>query len=167
MIVNYDCLSSGRDTLLKNDVGFKKESPPLALTQNLWLVVLALFLSVIIGQKGWAQSTANYAFSTNALGSLALDMNGNAVDMSAGTTTLVANSLDQSASAATNIGFNYPLMGNVYSQFSASSNGIIQLGSTAIAAPTATRKVKIPRKMGASRKLRETPFSKPKASLTE
>jgi hypothetical protein len=37
----------------------------------------------------------------------------------------------------------------------------------AIIAPTAIRNVKMPTKIGASRKLRETPFSNPSASLID
>ena len=49
-------------------------------------VVVLLLMSA--GVKG--QSTANYAFTTNTTGSLALDANGNAVDMTTGTTQLIA-----------------------------------------------------------------------------
>ncbi|HEU4497070.1 MAG TPA: G8 domain-containing protein, partial [Flavobacterium sp.] len=83
-----------------------------------------------------AQSSANYNFSTGASGSLALDINGNAVDMSTGTSQLVAGSSDQGVSAVTNIGFTYTLMGNSYTQFSASANGVMQLGATAVAGAT-------------------------------
>ncbi len=79
-----------------------------------------------------AQSTANYAFTTNTTGSLGLDMNGNVVDMTSGTTQLVAADLDNGASAVTNIGFDFFLYGTMFSQFSASSNGLVQLGSTAV-----------------------------------
>src|SRR5437870_527670 len=77
-----------------------------------------------------AQSTANYIFSTSTTGSLALDRNGNVVDMSTGTTTLNTASTDQGSSAATSIGFNFMLMGNVYTQFNTTTNGLIGLSST-------------------------------------
>ena len=80
----------------------------------------------------YGQSTANYTFSTSTTGSLALDANGNTVDMTTGTTALVAAAIDQGASAVTSIGFNFTLMGTTYTQFSASSNGTMALGSTAI-----------------------------------
>ncbi|NDC29517.1 MAG: fibronectin type III domain-containing protein, partial [Bacteroidetes bacterium] len=63
---------------------------------------------------------------------MALDANGNTVDMTTGTTALVAAAIDQGASAVTSIGFNFTLMGTTYTQFSASSNGTMALGSTAI-----------------------------------
>lgn len=76
------------------------------------------------------QSTANYAFTTNTTGSLALDRNGNIVDMTTGTTTLNAADLDDNASTAVAIGFPLFFYGNAFTQFSTSSNGLIQLGST-------------------------------------
>jgi|GEM_PF-1257355 len=94
---------------------------------------LLFLLTLIVGSFCVnAQSSANYAFATNNNGSLALDVNSNAIDMSSGTTQLVAASQDETASAVTNIGFDFFLMGNRYAQFSVSSNGIIQLGSTAV-----------------------------------
>lgn len=84
----------------------------------------------------WAQSSANYTFATNTTGSLALDMNGIAIDMSAGTTQLVGPGLDAAASAVTNIGFDFHFMGSRFTQFSVQEDGILQLGATA--APTNT-----------------------------
>jgi hypothetical protein len=89
-------------------------------------------LVLLFSSMGWGQSTANYAFSTNATGSLALDANGNSVDMSTGTTQLVGAASDFTASSVTNIGFDYYFMGNLYSKFTASADGILGLGSTAI-----------------------------------
>jgi hypothetical protein len=94
------------------------------------VTILSALICFVV--NGWGQSTANYAFTTNTTGSLALDMNGNAVDMTTGTTSLVASAIDQGASSLTNIGFNFVFMGNLYSQFSASSNGTMALGGTAI-----------------------------------
>jgi hypothetical protein len=51
--------------------------------------------------------------------------------MSTGTTQLVAADLDNSVSSLSNIGFTFNLMGNPYTQFYATSNGIVQLGATA------------------------------------
>ena len=45
--------------------------------------------------------------------------------------------------------------------------GVGKSGIIAIDAPRTIRKVKMPRKIGASRKLLDTPFSKPNASLIE
>ena len=95
-------------------------------------MALIMFMILTLGQLSWAQSTANYAFTTNTTGSLVLDANANAVDMSSGTTQLVAADLDDSASPVTNIGFNFFMYGNLFNQFSASSNGVIQLGGTQV-----------------------------------
>jgi hypothetical protein len=62
----------------------------------------------------------NYTFATNTSASL--------TDMSSGTTQLVAASADDTASAVTNIGFEFYLLGARYTTFSASSNGAIRLG---------------------------------------
>jgi trimeric autotransporter adhesin len=99
-----------------------------------WLALSALFAFMCFSPHALlrAQSTANYAFTTNTSGSLVLDMNGNAVDMSSGTTQLVASDLDDNSSSATAIGFTFQLMANPYTQFVASSNGIIQLGASAL-----------------------------------
>ena len=97
----------------------------------------ALVLLMLLSGGAWGQSTANYTFATNATGSLALLADGTtAVDMTTGSTTLVAASSDAGISAVTNIGFNFTLMGNVYSQFSASADGYVGLGGTAVSGTT-------------------------------
>jgi hypothetical protein len=90
---------------------------------------LIVFLGSLITHV-YAQSTANYAFTTNTSGSLGLDANGNVVDMSAGTTQLVAADLDDAVSSQTGIGFTFNLMGLPYNQFYATSNGVVQLGTS-------------------------------------
>lgn len=104
--------------------------------ENVKSVALVLFMMLIFNQLSWAQSTANYTFTTNNTSSLALDANGNTVDMSSGTTQLVGADLDDSSSSITNIGFNFYLYGNVFTQFSANSNGVIQLGSSVVGTNT-------------------------------
>jgi len=140
MIINYNSLSSGRDTWLKNDVGDVVGSPPQSskVTRRSWLVVCMLFLSLVIGQQTWAQSSANYAFSTNNNGSLALDMNGNAINMATGTTQLVAPGLDAAVSPVTSIGFDFYLMGTKFTQFSVQEDGILQLGPNVVPTNTYT-----------------------------
>ncbi|MBP9935338.1 MAG: hypothetical protein KBF52_06170, partial [Pyrinomonadaceae bacterium] len=64
-----------------------------------------------------------YLFATTTSGSL--------TDMSAGTTQLVAANADDTASAVTNIGFDFYFQGVRYSQFSVNSNGSVRLGSVA------------------------------------
>ena len=64
-------------------------------------------LLLLISGGAWAQSTANYAFTTNATGSLALLSDGTtAVDMTTGTTQLVGSLSDSTVSSVFNIGFN-------------------------------------------------------------
>src|SRR5207237_4504707 len=97
--------------------------------------VIAVFACILLGfaaQTVRAQSTANYAFSTGTTGSLALDQNGNAIDMSSGTTTVVGASVDDTpVGALTNLnlgsgsGFDFWFMGQRYNQFSATANGIM------------------------------------------
>ncbi|MBK0404965.1 hypothetical protein I5M27_18390, partial [Adhaeribacter sp. BT258] len=97
---------------------------------------LIILLSSV--HHSWAQNAANYSFATSTTGSLALDLNGNAVDMSSGTTQLVAANLDNNASTLQGIPFSFMFMGTAYTQFSASSNGMIRLGSTVIGTGTYT-----------------------------
>lgn len=94
-----------------------------------------LLLCVVCFGNAFSQSTANYNFTSGSNGSLTQDMNGNTINMSTGTTQLVGPSTDDGGSAATNIGFDFYLYGQRYTQFSATSNGLVGLGSTA--APSA------------------------------
>ncbi len=97
---------------------------------------LLLLLTTVLGILFVsAQSTANYTFSTASDGSLALDMNSNAIDMSTGTTQIVALGQDDNtgSSLISAIGFDFFLNGTRFSQFSASSNGFMGLGATALA----------------------------------
>jgi len=81
-----------------------------------------------------AQTTANYSVFTGTSGSFTADRNGNTVNMSTGTTQIVAPNVDDNngAGLVSNIGFDFFLYGNRYTQFSASDNGLIGLGATAI-----------------------------------
>jgi len=92
--------------------------------------------TVLFVENSFAQSTANYTFSTNTNGSMGLDMNGNTVDMTTGTTLLTTSSTDQGTGIVSNIGFDYYLYGNLFTQFSASTNGIVQLGSSLVSGST-------------------------------
>ncbi|MDQ1592641.1 MAG: hypothetical protein QOG71_3268 [Pyrinomonadaceae bacterium] len=58
--------------------------------------------------------------------------NGSLTDMTTGTTQLVAASQDDFASPVSNIGFDFYFQGTRFTQFSASSNGGMRLGGTAI-----------------------------------
>ena len=79
-------------------------------------VTAILILLSWVGVNG--QSTANYTFATNATGSLSVDRSANVVNMTAGTSTLVAADVDDNAPAAVNIGFDFFLYGIRFTQFS-------------------------------------------------
>jgi hypothetical protein len=111
-------------------------SKSLNLLSSLFLSCIILLLIFTNGVK--AQSSANYTFTTATNGSLALDANGNTIDMSIGTTQLVAALSDAVASSVTNIGFNFTFMGNTYTQFSAHSDGLLGLGSIAASGTVTT-----------------------------
>ncbi|MEM0543480.1 GEVED domain-containing protein, partial [Flavobacterium sp. j3] len=126
MINNYNCLRSGRDTLLKNGIGETVGSPPIsgskAMTKS-WLAVFVLLLSLTFGHHVGAQTLANYAYSTGTNGSLE--------DLSTGATTIMTGRNDDLGGTVTAIGFNFPFMGQVYSHFSANSNGQMLLHTSA------------------------------------
>ncbi|MEP6685350.1 MAG: choice-of-anchor Q domain-containing protein [Verrucomicrobiota bacterium] len=69
-------------------------------------------------------NAANYAFTTTT--------SGTSTDMSSGTTQLVAAGTNDVSSVVTNLPFAFYMLGAKATQFSASSNGYIQLGGTAI-----------------------------------
>ncbi len=95
-------------------------------------VYVILCAITCLAQNVFSQAnSANYAFSNTTTGSLALDANGNTVDMTTGTTQLVAASQDATVSAVTPIGFNLMMMGYPYTNFTASADGMIRLGSGA------------------------------------
>ncbi len=92
-----------------------------------------LLIATLFSLVTFSQSSANYTFSLATNGSMVLDRNGGATDMLSGTTTLLGPGNDDVASSIFNIGFDFQFMGVNYSQFSASSNGFLRLGSTAVA----------------------------------
>jgi len=69
----------------------------------------------------------NYNLSTATNGSLALDRNSNAVDMSTGTTQMVGSSTDNGRSATLTMPFTFYFWGQEITTFSANSNGIARL----------------------------------------
>lgn len=89
--------------------------------------LLTLVLCLFALNSVFGQSTANYTFSSVTNGSL--------IDMSTGTTDLLATGTyyDDDASTVANIGFGFYFMGVPYTQFSVNSNGQMRLGGTAIA----------------------------------
>ncbi|HEX8649375.1 MAG TPA: Calx-beta domain-containing protein [Pyrinomonadaceae bacterium] len=66
---------------------------------------------------------SNYTFATATNASL--------TDMSTGTTQLLAGNIDDTASALTNIGFDFFFQGARFTQFSINENGVLRLGATA------------------------------------
>ncbi len=68
-------------------------------------------------------NTANYGFATSTTAALA--------DMSTGTTQLLAPNVDDTASALTNIGFDFYFQGARFTSFSINDNGVVRLGATA------------------------------------
>ena len=114
----------------------KQEGTSYTATKRNWLSFVTVFIALFCFSISQGQSSANYAFSTNTTGSLAADANGNVLDMTTGTTQLVAPLSDATASSVTNIGFNYYFMGNLFSQFSVNADGVLGLGTTAISGTT-------------------------------
>ncbi|MFN4082948.1 MAG: T9SS type A sorting domain-containing protein [Bacteroidia bacterium] len=102
-------------------------------------VVYCFFtLFSVLSSKGvfGQASILNYAFTTNNNGSLALDANSNAVDMTTGTTELVAPFVNAGSSQIETLPFQFYFMGNRFNQFSVNSYGVIQLGNASIASNT-------------------------------
>lgn len=130
MINNYDSVVSCNS--LGTPHSQKQESASYTPTKRTWVSFVTVLIALFSFAFVQGQSTANYAFSTNTSGSLALDANGNAVDMSTGTTQLVAGGQDDTASAVFPLGFNYFGMGTFFNSFSANSNGAMALGTTAV-----------------------------------
>jgi len=78
-----------------------------------------------IGQKTFSQSISNYAYSTGTTGSLE--------DLSTGATAIMTGRNDDTGGTVTAIGFNFTFMGQVYTHFSANSNGQMMLHTSASA----------------------------------
>ncbi|HEY8561340.1 MAG TPA: Calx-beta domain-containing protein [Pyrinomonadaceae bacterium] len=79
---------------------------------------------LIPGDAGQLISAATYAFSSQS--GLALE------DMSGGTTQIIAAGQDDTASAITNIGFDFWYDGVRFTQFSCNANGVCRLGGTGV-----------------------------------
>lgn len=86
------------------------------------LYVLAISLFLCMGAN--AQLVNTYAFTAGTNASL--------VDMTTGTTQLIAPGVDDGASSVTNIGFAFLFNGVNYTQFSVNSNGLMRLGPVVI-----------------------------------
>ncbi len=105
---NYDSVEASNNGASTN-FQTKRDASYTGFKRN-WLSFVTMFVALFSFVLAQGQSSANYAFSTNTSGSLALDVNSNVIDMSTGTTQLVAPLSDATASSATNIGFNFYFM---------------------------------------------------------
>lgn len=85
-----------------------------------WLFVLCLMASVTAGVN--AQNLGNYTFSTATNASLE--------DLSTGATSLLTGNNDDVASDVAPIGFPFLFMGQLYTHFSANSNGQLKLNTS-------------------------------------
>ena len=86
--------------------------------------IILLFIACVFSTLSFTQSTANYTFASATTASL--------TDMSAGTSSLVNSSQDDTPSSVTSIGFDFYFMGTRYSQFSVNANGLFRFGSTVV-----------------------------------
>ena len=84
------------------------------------------FVAKVDDSIGSADLITSGTYAYSVLTGVALD------DMSTGTTQLVGPSADDTASAVTNIGFDFWYDGVRYGQFSVNANGLARLGSTAV-----------------------------------
>lgn len=104
------------------------------MKKSLLLTVLLILGLTFIS----AQTIAEYTFSTTTDGTLE-DMTGSIDLLTAGTY------YDDIASPVTNIGFTFAFGTGAYTQFSANSNGQMQLGATAISGGSASPALNTPR----------------------
>ena len=82
--------------------------------------VMSLLL-LVIAQISFAQTAADYAFST---------FTGQTLDPMTGSTALIGASVDDAPVAAVPIGFSFNYCGANYTDFSTSPDGFIRLGTT-------------------------------------
>src|SRR5476651_2445373 len=94
-----------------------------------WTTTVMVFLFAAFAQKSFGQVGTSYSYTTNNTSSLSSDFYGNAVGSF---TQLVGAGNDDLSSAVTNIGFTFIFNATSYTQFSVSSNGVIELGGTAV-----------------------------------
>jgi hypothetical protein len=84
--------------------------------------ILPIFLLLLAVKLTQAQTAASYVYSTNA---------STGIEILTSPTSLLASGLDDAASSLTAIGFTFNFAGTPYTTFSASSNGLLCLGTTA------------------------------------
>ena len=90
---------------------------------------LPLFVLLFVFSKAWAQPASSYIFSTNPTV---------ACEPITTPTVLFGSGIDDQASGLNAIGFTFNFAGVPYTQFSASTNGLICLGSTTVTTWTNT-----------------------------
>ncbi|MBX2930650.1 MAG: T9SS type A sorting domain-containing protein [Chitinophagaceae bacterium] len=100
--------------------------------------VLLVLIAVLAMFTSFAQSTANYDFSTVTTGSLVEDANSNAIDMTSGATNVYGAGVDTYTASFQNLPFPFIFMGQLYTQFSVKPDGAIRLGSTLISGHSTT-----------------------------
>lgn len=89
------------------------------------VAIFAVLLVLGLGGNAWGQTAATYSVSISTLATLE-------PKASFTNPAIVATGTDDGASSAQTIGFNFVYEGVTYTQFSASSNGLIALGATAV-----------------------------------
>jgi len=82
---------------------------------------LMSLLLMVICQISFAQTAADYAFSTST---------GQSLDPMTGATQLIGTGVDDAPVAAAPIGFSFSYCGTTYTDFSASPDGFIRMGTT-------------------------------------
>ncbi len=154
-VTNHTLVLAANNQSTSASQGAKQASEPAFFVFAKQVVYAFLLGSIlIIGAIGAnAQSTVNYlpsptTVTTGTNGSLALDMNSNAIDMTTGTTSLLGAGIDDGVSALTNTNlgvgstFEFFLMGSRYANFGVTANGIMTMGvapgSTVYAIPNTT-----------------------------
>ncbi len=100
---------------------FATSSNPTALMLRGFVVTALAFVFMSLSPTAFAQVAA-YSFTSDV---------GTPTDMTGGT-SLIGPYADDNSSSVTAIGFNFVYAGTVYTQFSASSNGILGLGSNQV-----------------------------------
>lgn len=109
--------------------------------RKLYLLICSLFACTLI----FGQNAANYAFSTGNTGSLVLDKDGNAIDMSTGTTLLYGPNVDTYTNPGLqNFGFTFWFMGTPYTTWNANPDGQVRLGTSLLTGHTSFATAGIP-----------------------
>ncbi|WP_395051905.1 GEVED domain-containing protein, partial [Flavobacterium sp.] len=123
MTNNYNSLSYRSNSNLKFlEPDMVGNAPNAGKMRKSWLACIMFFIALFSLQYTTAQVGSNYSFAATT---------GGTINAMTGSTQIVAASLDDSASVVTPIGFSFVFNGVTYTQFSASSNGVMRLGATA------------------------------------